>query len=346
MPTVIDKEIERAIEQRLSSPAAPKRPAGPAPRSHPPQVRFSPLLLEANPNANRRKRLLVGWSIAVHVLLVAAVILMPKRAQTVEDLPLPLQIVFTMPAPSVPEMSRPPLPPKAAPQPKPKPEPPKPEPPPVAVEPKPLPKPQPREPEPLPTPIVRVQPPKPKPEVKTGLLDEIASGPAIVSSKNSKSTIVASGFDGAAGSRSTPARPGRVMEAAFDTAPAKTRTSRAPAGTVQETGFGAEAAAPAPKKREREKPVGALDSEVEILSKPKPVYTDEARALKVEGDVVLDVRFEATGKVVVLGVASGLGHGLDEAAADAARKIQFNPARRDGSPVDHTAKLRVVFRLA
>jgi TonB family protein len=136
------------------------------------------------------------------------------------------------------------------------------------------------------------------------------------------------------------------MEAAFDTAPEKARTSRAPSGAVRETGFGEETAAVAPKKREREKPAGALDSEVEILSKPKPVYTDEARALKLEGDVVLDVRFEATGKVVVLGVASGLGHGLDEAAADAARKIQFNPARRDGSPVDDTAKLRVVFRLA
>jgi TonB family protein len=346
MPTLIDKEIERAIEQRLSAPAAAKRPAGPIPRSRPPQVRFSPLFVEASPNASRRKRLLVGWSIAVHVLLVVGVVLMPKKAQTVEDPSLPIQITFAVPAPPVPEMSRPPLPPKPAPQPKAKPEPPKPEPPPAAAEPKPVPKPQPREPEPLPAPIVKAQPPKPKPEVKTGLLDDAPSGPAIVSSRTSKSVVVASGFEGAAGSPSTPARPGRVIEAAFDTAPAPARTSRVAAGTIRETGFGEEVAAVAPKKREREKPAGALDSEVEILSKPKPVYTDEARALKLEGDVVLDVRFEASGKVVVLGVASGLGHGLDEAAATAARKIQFNPARRDGSPVDHTAKLRVVFRLA
>jgi TonB family protein len=61
---------------------------------------------------------------------------------------------------------------------------------------------------------------------------------------------------------------------------------------------------------------------------------------------VLDVVFEAGGVVRVLGVAQGLGHGLDQAAIDAAKKIRFNPARRDGAPVDHAAKLRVVFRLA
>jgi TonB family protein len=92
--------------------------------------------------------------------------------------------------------------------------------------------------------------------------------------------------------------------------------------------------------------VSALDAEVEILSKPKPIYTDEARRLRIEGDVVLKVTFEASGKLVVLGVVQGLGHGLDQAAIDAAKKIEFNPARRDGQPVDHTANLRVVFRLA
>ena len=36
----------------------------------------------------------------------------------------------------------------------------------------------------------------------------------------------------------------------------------------------------------------------------------------------------------------------DEAAIEAAKKIEFKPARRDGRPVDHTATLRVVFQLA
>jgi len=136
------------------------------------------------------------------------------------------------------------------------------------------------------------------------------------------------------------------VEAAFDTGPAaRAKAPRGAPGTVQSSGFSGEVAA-APKKRERDPQVLDLDSEVEILSKPKPVYTEEARTLRIEGDVVLDVTFTAAGVLRVLAVATGLGHGLDEAAIDAAKKIRFNPAKRDGSAVDHTAKLRVVFRLA
>jgi TonB family protein len=88
-----------------------------------------------------------------------------------------------------------------------------------------------------------------------------------------------------------------------------------------------------------------MDADVEILEKPKPDYSDEARRLRIEGDVVLRVTFEASGAIVVHGVLEGLGHGLDEAAMVAARRIKFKPARRNGEPVDLTAILRVVFRL-
>jgi hypothetical protein len=42
----------------------------------------------------------------------------------------------------------------------------------------------------------------------------------------------------------------------------------------------------------------------------------------------------------------GLGHGLDETAAAAARNIRFRPARRSGDPVDFTAIVHIVFQLA
>jgi TonB family protein len=194
-------------------------------------------------------------------------------------------------------------------------------------------------------PVAKVEPPRPRPVVRTGLLDVGPAGPAILASKSSRSVVQAIGFDGVASVAGSSARPGRVAEAAFDGAPARAKASHGAPGVVRQTGFAEEVAA-APKKREREQPVGALDTEVEILSKPKPVYTDEARSLRIEGDVVLDVTFAANGALHVLGVAAGLGHGLDEAAIAAAKKIRFNPAKRDGNPVDHTAKLRVVFRLA
>ena len=72
---------------------------------------------------------------------------------------------------------------------------------------------------------------------------------------------------------------------------------------------------------------------VEITFKPNPVYTDEARSLKLEGEVLLEVSFSANGTLHVNRVVRGLGHGLDEAAIAAANKIRFKPALRDGQPV-------------
>jgi TonB family protein len=85
---------------------------------------------------------------------------------------------------------------------------------------------------------------------------------------------------------------------------------------------------------------------VEILYKPKAAYTDEARKLKLEGEVLLEVLFRANGQLQVNRVLRGLGHGLDEAAADAASRIRFKPAQRNGSPVDSTVVVHVLFQLA
>ena len=119
-------------------------------------------------------------------------------------------------------------------------------------------------------------------------------------------------------------------------------------GNVRQSGFGdtdpnanvnhpkqAEAVAAAPKTLP-----------AEVLSKPNPAYTSEARSLKIEGEVLLEVVFESNGKVHVNRVIRGLGHGLDEAAIRAAEEIHFRPAVRDGQPADSTAVLHIVFQLA
>ena len=85
---------------------------------------------------------------------------------------------------------------------------------------------------------------------------------------------------------------------------------------------------------------------VEITFKPQPVYTDEARSLKLEGEVLLEVRFTADGTLHVNRVVRGLGHGLDEAAVGAANKMRFKPALRMGQPIDSTAVVHVLFQLA
>lgn len=85
---------------------------------------------------------------------------------------------------------------------------------------------------------------------------------------------------------------------------------------------------------------------MEILSKPRPVYTAEARERHVEGEVQLDVFFRASGQVEVLRVIHGLGLGLDETAATAASHIRFRPGTRDGSPVDMRGIVHIVFQLS
>ena len=85
---------------------------------------------------------------------------------------------------------------------------------------------------------------------------------------------------------------------------------------------------------------------VEIVFKPKPAYTEEARKLNLEGEVLLEVMFGANGELRVNRVVRGLGHGLDEAAVTATNKIKFKPAQRNGAAIDSTAIVHVMFQLA
>jgi TonB family protein len=91
---------------------------------------------------------------------------------------------------------------------------------------------------------------------------------------------------------------------------------------------------------------GPATTPVEITFKPNPVYTAEARSLKLEGEVLLEVNFLANGTLHVNRVVRGLGHGLDEAATEAASKIRFKPAMRYTQPVDSTAIVHVTFQMA
>ena len=115
-------------------------------------------------------------------------------------------------------------------------------------------------------------------------------------------------------------------------------------GNVQSSGFGDQTVAEAPKKKAAS--TESATTPVDILEKPHPEYTAEGRSLKIEGDVVIDMVFLASGSVQVNRVISGLGHGLDEAAMRAAQQIKFKPAKRDGQAVDFPARVRIEFRLA
>jgi TonB family protein len=116
-------------------------------------------------------------------------------------------------------------------------------------------------------------------------------------------------------------------------------------GTVQQGAFADEHTVMA-GPRIRQTAAVSNSKPVEILFKPKPEYTDEARSKKIEGEVLLQVVFAASGEVRVERVVQGLGYGLDSAAETAAREIRFRPAQQEGQPVDSNAIVHITFALA
>ena len=150
------------------------------------------------------------------------------------------------------------------------------------------------------------------------------------------------GTGGSHGARGVVASTGFGSGVAIGDSSSTVSASRA---AVRQGSFGdADVATAQPKAKAAEPVVKTLPAE--ITFKPHPVYTDEGRHLKIEGEVLLDVVFSATGQIRVVRVVRGLGHGLDESAVRAAEQIQFKPALRDGHPTDSEAVLHIVFQLA
>jgi TonB family protein len=78
--------------------------------------------------------------------------------------------------------------------------------------------------------------------------------------------------------------------------------------------------------------------------KPEPAYTEVARENQVTGTVILKCVFASNGSITNR-VVSGLPYGLTERAIDAARKIKFIPAMKDGKYVSMWMQLEYNFNL-
>jgi TonB family protein len=87
-----------------------------------------------------------------------------------------------------------------------------------------------------------------------------------------------------------------------------------------------------------------VDVKVQLLSKPEPIYTEEARTNRTHGRVVLEAMLARTGRVAYVRVVKALPNGLTEAAINAAKKIKFTPAMKDGQPVTMWVQLEYNFK--
>jgi TonB family protein len=82
-----------------------------------------------------------------------------------------------------------------------------------------------------------------------------------------------------------------------------------------------------------------------VLSKTDPQYTEEARAVKFQGTVLLAVEVGTDGLAHNVRVARSLGLGLDEKAIEAISQWRFKPGTKNGEPVNVNAMIEVNFRL-
>jgi TonB family protein len=306
-----------------------------------------------------------------HVTLIAPVRIAPVSEPVTAPVPVP---TIQAPAPVVAELETPKIPPTPAER-VPTPQPPK-----AEIQKSQIPRPEVQKLEPLKTTAfaapaaVAPAPARPSQEIKSNVLDPPKTETATVHQPAHAVQTGGFGDPSGIGGHGDPRRNTVTVASlgSFDL-PSGPGTGngtgglRGVSGTIRTTGFGDSAASPTPRGRSAGSvmPSGFGDviasgypasperaqrkpelQPVEIVYKPRPAYTPEARQLRLEGEVLLDVVFTASGSLHVNRVVKGLGHGLDDSALAAAQRIQFHPARRDGQPYDCAALVHMVFELA
>ncbi|HKG60091.1 MAG TPA: energy transducer TonB [Pyrinomonadaceae bacterium] len=88
-----------------------------------------------------------------------------------------------------------------------------------------------------------------------------------------------------------------------------------------------------------------VDRKIKLVMKPEPSYTEAARQSQITGTVILKVVFSANGSVVNIEVKASLPQGLTEQSIEAAKRIKFIPAVKDGKFVPMWIQLEYNFNL-
>ncbi|MEP6925322.1 MAG: tetratricopeptide repeat protein [Pyrinomonadaceae bacterium] len=86
------------------------------------------------------------------------------------------------------------------------------------------------------------------------------------------------------------------------------------------------------------------EKRLQILSKPRANYTEDARKNLVSGTIRILVLFSKTGKITAIPI-TGLPYGLTGQALQAARQIKFVPMQKDGQPVSTVRVIEYNFNI-
>jgi TonB family protein len=88
-----------------------------------------------------------------------------------------------------------------------------------------------------------------------------------------------------------------------------------------------------------------VTTRAQLLARPEPSYSEEARKAGLSGTVVLRAVFAADGTLQNIIVLRALPYGMTERAIAAARRIKFVPATKDGRPVSQFIQIEYNFNL-
>lgn len=96
-----------------------------------------------------------------------------------------------------------------------------------------------------------------------------------------------------------------------------------------------------------EKAAANIDSSVKILYKPRADYPQpfDGGTVCIQGVVTLRVQFLETGEIGEIKVISGLPYGATENAIEAAKRMKFEPAMKDGKAVTVTKSVQFSFTI-
>jgi TonB family protein len=145
---------------------------------------------------------------------------------------------------------------------------------------------------------------------------------------------------------------GDVVGVAFDVSTPIPFPTPTPAPTPTPTSTPTPTPKPTPTPTPKPTPTPNMQIEPEssglkptILHRERAAYTQKAKTEGIQGTVLLQVVFHSSGVITEVQIVRSLPHGLTEQAIDAAKKIRFVPAVKDGQYVSVRGMLEFAFYL-
>ena len=91
--------------------------------------------------------------------------------------------------------------------------------------------------------------------------------------------------------------------------------------------------------------IGGDVSAPQLIYQVDPEFSEEARKAKFQGEVLVHLIVDATGRPTQVRVIRPVGMGLDEKAREAVAQYKFRPARKGGQPVPVELNVAVNFQI-